>query len=97
MTHPPRLTPLLLAWLALVALTLISLAAGHWLPGGAWLDLLVAGLLWLKGDLVARHFLERRQATPFIDRLLKGFVAFTPLALLFTAFFGREFARWASL
>ncbi len=93
----PNLKPLLRAWLALLALTLLSLALAHWQQGASWLPLLVAGIIWLKGDLVARHFLESSRATPFIARLLRYFIAFTPLALIFTAFFGREFARWATL
>lgn len=100
MTAPaqsPRLKPLFLAWLALLALTLLSLALGHWLHAASWLPLIVAGIVWLKGDLVARHFLEVGQVTPFIARLLRYFIAFTPLALILTAFFGREFARWATL
>ncbi|WP_371322606.1 hypothetical protein VX159_09250 [Dechloromonas sp. ZY10] len=93
----PNLKPLVRTWLALFALTLLSLALGHWLQGANWLSLLVAAIIWLKGDLIARHFLESARATPFIARLLRYFIAFTPLALIFTAFFGREFARWATL
>ncbi|MCK6413575.1 MAG: hypothetical protein L6Q55_14305 [Azonexus sp.] len=94
----PQLKPLFLTWLALLALTLLSLALGRWLHHATtWLPLLVAGIVWLKGDLVARHFIEAAKATPFIARLLRYFIAFTPLALVFTAFFGREFARWATL
>lgn len=94
---PLALAPLALAWLALVALTLVSLGLGHWLHGAAWLQILVAAIVWFKGHLVARHFIEADLATPFIRHLLRGFIAFTPLALVLTAFFGHQFARWATL
>ena len=96
---PPSsaLAPLTRAWLALVALTLISLELGQWLHGSAWLPLLVAAIIWLKGTLVARQFIEMHLAHAFIRRVLAGFIAFTPLALTLIAFFGKEFARWATL
>lgn len=91
------LKPLFAAWLALVVLTLISLGLGHWFHGARWLPLMVAAIIWIKGHLIARHFIESHLAHPFIARVLSGFIAFTPLALLLIAFFGRDFARWASL
>ena len=91
--HPP----LGLAWLALMALTLASLALGEWLRGANGLPLLVAAIVWIKGWLVARHFIEARLAHPFIARMLAGFIAFAPLALVLTAFYGRQLAGWASL
>ena len=91
------LAPLTVAWLALVALTVLSLGLGQWFHGAAWLQLLVAAIVWLKGTLVARRFIESEQAHPFIRNVLRGFVAFTPLALIFTAFYGDRFARWATL
>jgi len=96
--HPgTTLTPLTLTWLALVALTLLSLGLGQWLHGAAWLQLLVAGIVWIKGWLVAQKFIEAELAHPFIRRVLKGFIAFTPVALVLTAFYGPQFARWATL
>lgn len=96
-TVAANLQPLIIAWLALVALTLISLALGQWFHGAAWLPLLVAAIVWIKSSLVTRRFLEAGQAHPFIARVLAGFIAFTPIALVLTAFFGTQFARWASL
>lgn len=92
-----NLLPLTLAWLGLVVLTLCSLGLGQWFHGANWLPLLVAAIVWVKGTLVARAFLESRLAHPFIARVLAGFITFTPLALVLTAFFGREFAQWATL
>lgn len=86
-----------LAWLALVALTLASLGLGEWFPRAPWLPLLVAAIVWLKGVLVARAFIESHLAHPFIARLLQGFVAFSPLALVGTAYFGDSLARWLTL
>lgn len=91
------IAPLAAAWLLLVALNLFSLALGHWFHGATWLPLLVAAILWLKGTLVARRFIESGLATPFIRNLLRAFIAFTPIALVLTAFWGHQFARWATL
>lgn len=93
--HPLR--SLTLAWLGLVTLTVISLGLGKGFHGVAWLQIVVAAIIWIKGMLVARHFIEAHQAHPFIRRVVYGFVAFTPVALLLTAFYGQQIARWASL
>lgn len=92
-THPP----LGLAWLALMVLTLASLALGESLRGASGLPLLVAAIVWAKGWLVARHFIESHEAHPFIARMLQIFIAFVPVALVLTSFFGAWIARWASL
>ena len=89
--------PLVTTWLTLVGLTIVSVLLSQWLHGGAWLQLLVAAIVWLKGDLIARHFVETRIAHPFIRRVTHYFIAFTPVALVLTAFFGKEFARFASI
>lgn len=91
------IAPLVTAWLALVALTLLSLGLGQWFHGATWLPVLVAAIVWLKGSLVASRFIEAELATPFIRNVLRGFIAFTPLALVLTAFYGTQFARWATL
>lgn len=85
------------AWLALVILTLLSLGLGGWLHGNDLLPVVVAAIVWVKAWLVARHFLEIHQAHPFIRRVVLGFIAFTPAALLATSLFGRHIARWAVL
>jgi len=92
--HFSRLT---VAWLALVALTLVSLGLSEWFRDARWLPLLVAAIIWFKGALVARCFIESHVAHPFIARVLSVFVAMSPLALIATAFFGGTLARWASL
>lgn len=91
------LGPLVTAWLALVALTVLSLELGQHFHGAAWLQVLVAAIVWIKGTLVARRFIESELATPFIRNVLRAFIAFTPIALVLTAFFGSQFARWATL
>lgn len=96
-TPPANLMPLTLAWLGLVVLTLLSLGLGQWFHGAAWLPLLVAAIVWIKGTLVAHQFIESKLAHPFIARVLSGFIAFTPIALVLTAFYGSQFARWATL
>ena len=85
------------AWLALVALTLTSLGLSEWFRDISLLPLLVAAIIWIKGALVARCFIESQVAHPFIKRVLKVFIAISPLALLATAFYGSTLARWATL
>lgn len=98
---PPALTanlrPLFVAWLALIGLTLLGNQLGTLLHGAVWLQIAVAGIVWLKGYLVADRFIEMREAHPFIRNVLRGFIAFAPLALVATAFFGARLARWATL
>jgi hypothetical protein len=91
------LAPLAHAWLALIGLTLVSLALGERFHGMAWLQLLVAAIVWMKGILVARRFIEVGLAHPFIRRVVFAFIAFTPLALVAVTYFGAQVARWASL
>ncbi|MBK6356292.1 MAG: hypothetical protein IPF44_06015 [Betaproteobacteria bacterium] len=85
------------AWLILVALTLVSLGLSEWFREVRWLPLLVAAIIWLKGALVARCFIESHVVHPFIARVLSVFIAISPLALIATAFFGGTLARWATL
>ena len=92
--HFSRLTA---AWLILVALTLVSLGLSEWIREVRWLPLLVAAIIWLKGALVARCFIESHVVHPFIARVLSVFIAISPLALIATAFFGGTLARWATL
>jgi hypothetical protein len=88
---------LMRTWLALCALTLLSLGLGRWFHASAWLPLLVAAIVWIKGILVANEFLECRQSHPFIAWVLRVFIALAPLALVATAFFGTQLARWTTL
>jgi hypothetical protein len=85
------------AWLLLVTLTLLSLGLSEWFRNIPLLPLLVAGIIWLKGAVVARCFIETHVAHPFIKRVVKVFIALAPLALLATSFFGSTLARWATL
>lgn len=85
------------AWLALVALTLASLGLSEWFRDISWLPLVVAAIMWVKGAVVARCFIEAHVAHPFIARVLKVFIALAPIALIITAFFGSTVARWASV
>ena len=98
MTPPTdRFRILTATWLTLVALTLFSLGLGEWFRAAAWLPLLVAAIIWLKGALVAHWFIEANVAHPFIARVLQAFIAIAPLALVLTAFFGDILARLATL
>ena len=91
------LRPLVLTWLALVALTLVSPQLGNGLGGAQAVQLTVAAIIWIKGYLVARHFIEAELAHPFLRNVLRFFIAFTPIAIVLTTFFGDRFARLASL
>jgi hypothetical protein len=87
------LAPLVMAWLALVALTFLSLMLGQWFRGAVWLQLLVAAIVWIKGSLVAWKFIESELAYPFIRNVLRGFIFITTMALVLTAVYGLQFAR----
>lgn len=88
-----RLAPLVFAWLALVALTLLSLGLGEWFKDASGLPALVAAIVWLKAWLVAYFFLETSLSHTFIRRLVWIFIAFAPIALVLTDRFGRQFAE----
>ena len=96
-TTPAGLRPLVAAWLGLVALTLLSVGVAHWLTDATWLPVFVAVIVWLKGTLVARKFIEVQYATPFIRRLVTVFIAIVPIAQILTGFFGYQIARWTLL
>ena len=87
------ITPLALVWLGLVLLSLVSLVLGEWLGDAAWLPAVVALVIWLKALLVARWFLEAYQCVAFIRRLILGFIAFAPIALVLTDTFGPQLAN----
>ncbi|QDZ29309.1 hypothetical protein [Noviherbaspirillum sp. UKPF54] len=72
------------AWLALLALTGISLVLGQKVGHASWMPVVVAAVIWVKGTVVARYFLESGSAHPFIAWLLRVFVAIAPAALLLT-------------
>ena len=96
-TSTATLARLTLCWLGLSVLTVLSVELGRWFHGAAWLPLPVAAIVWIKSSLVARHFIESRLAHPFIAWVLGAFVAFAPAALVLTAFYGAQIARWATL
>lgn len=97
--HQPSsaIKPLFGVWLVLCILTLLSLGLGQGFHSAHWLPALVAAIVWVKGWLVSRYFIETQLATPFIRRVVAVFTAFAPLALLLTGFFGHTIARWTSL
>lgn len=96
-TPSTALAPLAYAWLGLVVLTLLGLGLGQWFRGAGWQPLVVAAIVWVKSWLVCRHFIESHLAHPFITKMMRGFILFAPIALILTAFFGSQFARWATL
>ena len=72
------------AWTALVELTLLSLGMVTGLPPRGWTAFAVATIAWIKGDLVARHFLESHRAGPLFARIVRIFVALAPIGLMAT-------------
>ena len=84
-----RITPVH-AWLALLALTGISLLLGDRYGHASWMPLLVAAIIWIKGAVVARWFLESQDFHPFIAWVLRIFIAFAPIALLLTDILGKN-------
>jgi hypothetical protein len=78
-----------IAWLGLLALTLVSLVLGNRFGHADWMPLIVAGIIWIKGTLVAKYFIESDNAHYVIALIIKIFIAFVPVALVLTSFFGR--------
>lgn len=72
------------AWAGLLVLTAVSILLGENYGHAPWMPLLVAAIIWIKGTVVARYFLESRNVHPFIAWLLRAFIAFAPFALLLT-------------
>lgn len=95
--RPAALTPLVLSWAALVCLTFLGLGLSEGGVRGAWFQLLVAALVWFKGWIVARYFVESHLAHPFIATVVRVFILCVPLALVVTALLGERFARLATL
>lgn len=95
--HSAQLMPLTYAWLLLVVLTLMSLYFGQWFHGAGWLQPLVAAIIFLKGILVAKRFIEIDVTHPFIRRVVYGFVAVTPVLLIAITYFGEQLVRWVTL
>lgn len=77
------------AWLALLALTALSLLLGGYVGHAAWMPLLVAVIVWTKGTMVARYFIESGTVHPFIAWVMRAFIALTPLALLLSTVLGK--------
>lgn len=81
----PRLRATTGAWLALLALTGLSVAAaGHAHQGGSRLAMtaLVALIAATKAGLLARHYLEVHQASPVFRWVVGLFSALVPVALV---------------
>jgi hypothetical protein len=93
----PRFALLTAAWLGLLALTGASVALGEWFAPAPAMVAALALVLWLKGVLVARCFIESASAHPWIAAMLRVFVALWPIALVLTALFGPSLVRWATL
>jgi uncharacterized membrane protein len=53
------------------------------------MPLLVAAIIWVKGSLVARYFIESHTAHGFVTWLLRVFIAVVPMALVIIAFLGK--------
>lgn len=77
------------AWLALLALSFIGMILGKLVGHASWMPLLVAAIIWAKGSMVARYFIESHEAHPYIAWVISVFVAFVPVALVITAFLGK--------
>ena len=78
-------TPTLIAWLLMVALTCLSVFAAHLAHAGLSRGVMsasIALIAWGKGLLLVRHFLEAHRAGPVFHRIVLGFAALAPLALL---------------
>lgn len=87
-----KLKPPFMAWLLMSVLTCLSVLAAHQSHTGVsrwWMVAAVAAIAWCKGQLLIRHFLESHRAGAVFHRIMLGFAALVPLALLVSAW--REF------
>ena len=87
---PMKIDTFTWAWLGLLALTAVGMLFGQEFGHAPWLPMLVAGLIWLKGWVVARWFLQSDEAHPFVAWLVRIFIAFAPAALVLTSIVGRN-------
>lgn len=74
-----------LAWLALVLLSALSLMLTHRGSGVSASALIVAALVWVKAQIVARRFLELGHAGRPFQWALHIFMAYGPLGLVILA------------
>ena len=73
-------------WLLLALLTVASAAIAVTERGVLpWIGWLIAALVAWKAWLVAAHYLEVADAAPVFRRIVRGFIALAPLALVVTA------------
>ena len=85
MNKTSPLIPPLLGWLGLLLLTVISLVLGARFGTASWLPLIVAAIIWIKANIVARYFIKSHLAHPFIAWVLRAFIAFTSIGLVVTS------------
>jgi hypothetical protein len=74
-----------LAWLALVLLSAASLLLTHQGSGVSASALIVAALVWIKAQIVARRFLELGHAGLPFQWAINIFMAYGPLGLVIIA------------
>ncbi len=67
-----------LAWLALMLLSAASLMLTHQGSGVSASALIVAALVWIKAQIVARRFLELGHASPTFQWAINIFMAYGP-------------------
>lgn len=84
-----KLSAPVLAWLALLLLTVISLLLGAQFGAASWMPFLVAGIIWIKASMVARYFIESNHAHPFVAWVLRAFITFTSGGLVLTSLLSR--------
>lgn len=87
--HSQKNEHLLTAWFGLLLLTAVGLLVGRSFGHAAWMPILVSALIWLKGWLVGRYFLNVNEAHPYVAWVVRVFTAFAPAALLVTAALSR--------
>ena len=84
----PDARPATQAWVALLALSAVSIQAaglGHQAQGRLWMALAVAALCALKAELVIRHYLEAQRAGVVFHALVRLFALLVPVLLAASA------------
>ncbi len=97
MNNARTLGKLHLAWLSLLALTLLGGFIGEMWNSGLWVSVTVALIMAIKARLVIDHFMELGDAHPAIRGLVRFFALFFPLLVVVTYLFGDQIAQLTGL
>ncbi|WP_456407377.1 cytochrome C oxidase subunit IV family protein [Thiolapillus sp.] len=88
---------LTLSWLLLMVLTLSGILMGEYARPGFWITVVIAGVTAVKGLLIIDQFMELKQASPVIRRIVIAFGFVVPVLMILTYLLGPELAEITQL